>query len=90
MNERFTKRKPALATRVSPNIYNSFKLLANNLGITVSEYLRRLILQDLESKKMLQYRLKNADQEDEDNEAIIRRRSDNPAEAIRRLLEDNY
>jgi hypothetical protein len=46
-----TQRKPILATRVSPLVNKSVKQLAETLGITVSEYLRKLILDDLESKK---------------------------------------
>jgi hypothetical protein len=47
-----TRRKPILATRVSPVVDNVVRILANTLGITISEYLRKLILDDLESKRV--------------------------------------
>ena len=55
-------RKPALATRVSPEVNTSARKLAENLGITVSEYLRSLILQDLNSKKLLELENTNKDE----------------------------
>ena len=47
-----TVRKPALATRVSPVVNNAVRQLTKALGITISEYLRKLILTDLETKQM--------------------------------------
>jgi len=47
-----TERKLALCTRVSPYVDKSVRKLAKGMGITISEYLRRLIMQDLDSKRL--------------------------------------
>jgi len=52
VNGGITVRKPAIATRVSPVVNNAVRQLTKALGITISEYLRKLILDDLESKQM--------------------------------------
>jgi len=47
-----TLKKHILATRVNSYVNKSTRAVARGLGISVSEYLRNLILQDLNSKKM--------------------------------------
>lgn len=79
-----TQRKPALATRVSPVVNTAVRRLAKALGITISEYLRALILQDLDSRKMFEDELKRAvEQVDEEEHAS--RKPQSPEEAIRKL-----
>jgi hypothetical protein len=63
-----TQRKPALATRVSPVVNIAVRRLTEALGITISEYLRKLILDDLESKKMFEDELKTAVKKSETND----------------------
>ena len=46
-------RKPILATRVAPVVDRSVRRLTRGLGISISEYLRGLILRDLDSKNAL-------------------------------------
>ena len=59
-------RKPILATRVSPYVNTSVKQIVKNLGITVSEYIRSLILQDLNSKKFFDGEHRNTDEQPEE------------------------
>ena len=47
-------KKHILATRVGHYVNNSVHVLTRGLGITISEYLRKLILQDLESKRLFE------------------------------------
>jgi len=72
-----TQRKPALATRVSPNVNASVRRLTKALGITISEYLRKLILDDLESKQMFKGEFKKAVEQSETND-----RTQRPKESI--------
>jgi hypothetical protein len=76
-----TQRKPALATRVSPYVNNAVRRLTTGLGITISEYLRKLILQDLESRRIFDDELKKAVMESEPH---IRKRA--PKENIIELF----
>tara|TARA_B100001971_G_C18067508_1_gene471259 strand:- start:644 stop:835 length:192 start_codon:yes stop_codon:yes gene_type:complete len=55
-----TVKKHILATRVGHYANNSVRTLARGLGISVSEYLRKLILQDLESKRLFEEDLSKA------------------------------
>jgi hypothetical protein len=80
-------RKPALATRVSPYVNQSVRKLAKALGITISEYLRKLILQDLDSRKMFQDELKKAVEKSEEGEHVGRKSLD-PAEILARTLRE--
>jgi len=47
-------KKHILATRVGRYAYNSVRVLSKGLSISVSEYLRNLILQDLESRRLFE------------------------------------
>ena len=78
-----TQRKPALATRVSPYVNTSVRKLAKGLGISISEYLRKLILQDLDSRKMFEGELKKAVDESKTIPQVHARR---PEDSIRDLL----
>jgi len=69
-----TQRKPALSTRVSPIVNTAVRQLTKALGITISEYLRKLILQDLDSRKMFQDELKKAVEQSEANDVTQRPR----------------
>jgi len=42
-----------LATRVGHSIYNSVQTLTEAIDISVSEYLRKLVLSDLDSRSLL-------------------------------------
>lgn len=78
-----TRRKPALATRVSPIVNIAVRRLTEALGITISEYLRKLILDDLESKKMFEDELKTAVKKSEP-----KARKETPGEMLRKLLSE--
>lgn len=58
-----------LATRVGQYVNNSVRRLTVGLGISISEYLRRLIIQDLDSRSLFDDDLKIA-VESVDEEAI--------------------
>lgn len=45
-----TPKKIGLSTSVKPDVYDTVQLFALNYEISVSEYLRSLILADIESK----------------------------------------
>ena len=79
-----TLKKHILATRVSSYVNNSVRALAKGLGISVSEYLRKLILQDLDSRKMFEDELKRA-VEQVDEEEHTSRKPQSPEDAIRKL-----
>ena len=49
-----TMKKHILATRVGRYVNNSVHVLTRGLGISISEYLRKLILQDLESRHLFE------------------------------------
>lgn len=55
-----TLKDNILATRVTHFVHKTVKMVAKGLGISVSEYLRTLILHDLESKGMFAGELKKA------------------------------
>lgn len=59
--------KPILATRVVPVINKSVRKLTRGLGISISEYLRRLIFQDLDSRRIFNDELKKAVEEAEED-----------------------
>jgi transcriptional regulator with XRE-family HTH domain len=80
-NKVLTQRKPILATRVSPVVNKSVKQLAKILGITVSEYLRKLILDDLESKQMLSKQFTKTVEQTEPKQ-----NKERPEDKIRKLL----
>ena len=75
-----TQRKPAIATRVSPRVNKAVKQLTKTLGITVSEYLRKLILDDLESKRILNSQFATTLEQDETM------KPERPEEMIRKAL----
>ena len=52
-----TMKKHILATRVGHYVNNSVRFLTRGLGISISEYLRKLILQDLESRHLFEEEL---------------------------------
>lgn len=79
-----TQRKPILATRVSPYVNQSVRRLTRGLGISISEYLRKLILQDLESRKLFQDELKEAGDQSEKSVAAS---SDTSRNIRNRVLE---
>jgi len=80
-----TVRKPILATRVSPYINQSVRRLTKGLGISISEYLRKLILQDLDSRKMFEDELKKAvEQSDEESKS---RKPRSPKEILWNLFQ---
>jgi hypothetical protein len=74
-------RKPAIATRVSPAVNNAVRQLSKALGITVSEYLRKLILDDLESKRIFNEQFTKMTGTPETKEAEER-----PEDSIKKLL----
>ena len=78
-----TRRKPALATRVSPTVNNAVRQRTKTLGITISEYLRKLILDDLESKQLLSNDFKKNIEEPPKNDRKL-----SPKNTIRKLLSD--
>jgi len=45
--------KKTIWARVSPDIDKSARMLAKAMGISISEYVRRLIIEDLDSRKLL-------------------------------------
>ena len=47
-------KKKIIATRVGHYVHNSVKDLTRGLGISVSEYLRKLIIQDLDSRRLFE------------------------------------
>ena len=47
-----TLKKHILATRVGHYVNNSVRVLTRGLDISLSEYLRKLILQDLDSRRL--------------------------------------
>ena len=47
-------RKHVIAARVGKYVYNSVQGLTKGLGISISEYLRKLIIQDLDSKRLFE------------------------------------
>ena len=49
-----------LATRVGHSIYNSVQTITEAIDISVSEYLRKLILSDLDSKILIDEELRLA------------------------------
>ena len=53
------KRK-IIATRVGYYVHNSVKDLTGGLGISVSEYLRKLIIQDLDMRHLFEDELAQA------------------------------
>ena len=61
-------RKPILATRVAPYINKSVRRLTKALGISISEYLRRLILQDFDSRKIFDDELKRVIEQSHEDE----------------------
>lgn len=80
-------RKPILATRVSPVVNKSVRLLTKGLGITISEYMRRLIMQDLDSRNFFNEELKKALQSHDDGQPIIvEERRETSANKIRGIL----
>lgn len=66
-------RKPILATRCAPCVNNAVRKLANSMGVSISEYLRRLVLQDLDSRKMLDEELKKAVESPDEEDLLLRR-----------------
>ena len=46
--------KKTIWARVSPDIDKSARMLAKAMGISISEYVRRLIIQDLDSRNLLE------------------------------------
>jgi hypothetical protein len=50
-------KKHILATRVGHYVNDSVKILTKGLDISVSEYLRKLILHDLDSRQIFQNEL---------------------------------
>ena len=55
-----TSKKIGLSTSVKPDVYDTVQLFALNYEISVSEYLRSLILADIESKFDMDEELKRA------------------------------
>ena len=53
-------KKHILATRVGHYVNNSVRFLTCGLGISISEYLRKLILHDLESRHLFEDELAKA------------------------------
>ena len=54
------KKAETLSTAVTPKVAELVRELAEEMGITVSEYLRRLILDDLDRRTVFTGRLKGA------------------------------
>jgi hypothetical protein len=78
-----TQRKPALATRVSPVVNTAVRRLTEALGITISEYLRKLILDDLESKQLFEDEFKATLERSEP-----KARKETPGEMLRKWLSE--
>lgn len=51
-------KKTILATRVGSYIEKSVRMLIKSLDISISEYLRRLIMQDLDSRNLFDKELR--------------------------------
>ena len=49
-HKKLRRKKIGLSTSVKPDVYHTVQLFALNYEISVSEYLRSLILADIESK----------------------------------------
>jgi len=49
-HKKLRRKKIGLSTSVKPDVYDTVQLFALNYEISVSEYLRSLILADIESK----------------------------------------
>jgi hypothetical protein len=81
--------KKTIWSRIGIDVDKRVRRISRALGISISEYVRRLILQDLDSRKMFDNELREAIQEHEVDEPTIRKNSHNPREAILRLLDDN-
>ena len=79
-----TQRKPILATRLSPIVNKRVKQLAKALGITVSEYLRKLILVDLETKQLFSEKIRETVEQTQ-----INNHERTPEESIRKLLRND-
>ena len=79
-----TYRKPAIATRVSPAVNKAVRQLTNALGLTISEYLRKLILDDLESKGMFNAQIKESIEQTETMD-----REESPRDLIKRLWDQS-
>jgi antitoxin component of RelBE/YafQ-DinJ toxin-antitoxin module len=47
------KRKTMIWSRVSDNVMEKARKLSDSLGISISEYIRQLILRDLEKRSLL-------------------------------------
>ena len=84
-----TRRKPAIATRVSPVVNTAVRQLTKALGITISEYLRKLILDDLESKQMFKGELKKAVEQSETNDHTQRPERRITKQLLKALEENN-
>lgn len=57
--EAFQKRKTALLyAAVTPNVKQNVKRLVNAMGITVSEYIRNLVIQDLDHRSIFTKQVK--------------------------------
>jgi len=57
--EAFQKRKTALLyAAVTPNVKQNVKRLVNAMGITVSEYIRNLVIQDLDRRSIFTKQVK--------------------------------
>ena len=78
-----TLKKNILATRVSTYVNTTVRKVVRGLGISVSEYLRTLILHDLESKGMFKEELKHTLEQPEEQEIT-------PEDSIRELLRGSW
>lgn len=82
--------KQTLATRVSPYINKSVRMLSKGLGVTISEYLRRLILQDLDSRNLFDDELRRIIHLYNDKEhPLTEREAEGSGKRIGRLLNDD-
>lgn len=59
-NKVSTLKKHFIATRVNARVNRAVKMVARGLGISISEYLRKLIIQDLDSRKMFEGELRKS------------------------------
>ena len=77
-------KKAILATRVGSYIDKSARMLIKSLDISISEYLRRLIMQDLDSRKLFDEELREViesfDEEDQPHKKRARTLSYPPRE----------
>jgi len=55
-----TVKKHILATRVGHYVNDSVRGLTRGLGISISEYLRKLIIQDIDSRRLFEEELARA------------------------------